>query len=366
MINELPILSIALSLLALVPGPQVWAAAGSRSQTPQILQERVRGRALVAAPSETRLELGNRTTGRITVQGWDQNVIEARAVSERGDEVLIVRQENVGSAKCVFLKADYANLDDPANDTQVLDGPPMGKTGPIVVHLEVNVPRHIELEPIRVIRSDVHISRVDTPVTVLGRASSVTLKDVGATEVHTRTGNVEIEKANGPVNVTSSSGAIRISKTKGDVTVNSIAGPVEITCLKGRANVSTAQGPIELVEVDGDVEAIAASSSIRLRGELRQDGRYILRSLSGRVEMMLPPSIKGFNATLISYSGLIESDFKLRGSSNIEPATNIEHPVTNRKVIGKYGNGSPQITLDSFEGLVKLSKVTGAPIAACK
>jgi hypothetical protein len=303
----------------------------------------------------------NRTTGRITVHGWDRDVIEAHAISDRGEEVLILAQSGDDGSREVFLKADYVNLENPETPTQALDLPPRGSDGPLQIQLEVNVPRYVELELIRVIRSDVEIIGVETPINVIGHSSNVTLKDVGSVEAHTRTGSILIENARGIADVTSSTGAIRVTDSRGAVRAVSITGAIEVRCVKGRVDVGNTQAPIELVGIDGDVEAIASSSNVRFTGPLSGDGRYYLKSMSGRVEMIVPADTRGFNATLTSYRGTVESDFSLPPKPLPQDAENAGHRLS-----GRFGNGSPQITLDSFDGLVKLTKMASTSKVSCQ
>jgi DUF4097 and DUF4098 domain-containing protein YvlB len=303
----------------------------------------------------------NRTTGRITVHGWDRDVIEAHAISDRGEEVLILAQSGDDGSRKVFLKADYVNLENPETPTQALDLPPRGSDGPLQIQLEVNVPRYVELELIRVIRSDVEIIGVETPINVIGHSSNLTLKDVGSVEAHTRTGSILIENARGIADVTSSTGAIRVANSRGAVRAVSITGAIEVSCVKGRVDVGNTQAPIELVGIDGDVEAIASSSSVRFTGPLSGDARYYLKSMSGRVEMIVPADTRGFNATLTSYRGTVESDFSLRPKPTAQDADTAGHRLS-----GRFGNGSPQITLDSFEGLVKLTKMASTSKVSCQ
>jgi hypothetical protein len=313
----------------------------------------------IAAPRSVRISLSNRTTGRIIVQGWDQETISAKAVSERGDEVVIVGQQEFDNEKRVFLKADYANLSEPSEPTKVLEYPPLSKDGgPIQIDIEVKVPRNAVLETIKVIRSNVEITGIETPTSVLGKSSNVTLKDVGPSEVHTNSGAIEIQNARGLTDVTSSSGPITITNSQGDVRATSIAGPIQIKCLKGGAYIENVQAQIELEGIEGDVQATAASGNVVFKGPLRDDGRFFLKTLTGRLEMMLPANTRGFVATLISYRGMIDSDFSLTYNS-----TAGNHPGGRR--IARYKNGSPQITLDSFEGLMKLTKITPSAIMKC-
>lgn len=321
-------------------------------------KERHHGRVNIPVNRGVRLEVDNRTTGRITLQGWDKDVIEARAVSTRGDEVLIVLQQDTPSGKLVALKADYANFDDPSHITGAVNDAPQVEGSSLQVHLEVNVPRYVEIALIEVWRSDVQVTGVETVIVVSGDRSSVMLKDVGGAEVRNGRGNVEIDGVKGVTVVGTSSGAIRVNNSRSMVRAVSIGGPIEIKCSTGRVDVSNTEAPIELVNIDGDVDAVAANSSVRYTGKLRDDGRYYLKSMSGRVEMLLPEKPSGFNATLSSYKGIVESDFKLNTKQADSDANH------NRRRSGIFGNGKAQVILDSFEGLVRLTKLAVLP--ACK
>lgn len=318
--------------------------------------------------SGVEVTLGNRSTGRITVVGWDRDVISAKAVSQRGEEALILEQSTDGPEQRVFLKADYADLESSDHAGRVLDMPPIGDDGPIQVHLEVSLPRSATIELIRVMRSNVEISNVETPLTIVGEKSSVILKHIGPAEVHTRSGNIEIEDAKGLVEVTTTSGAIRVLHARSGVQAVSIAGAIEVRCARGRVDVTNTNAPIDLYNVGGDVNAIAANSSVRFASELQQDGRYYLRSMSGRVEMILAANTPGFNATLSSYRGIVESDFPLKriqGNANKEMNPVGEKELT-RRLNGKFGKGGPQIMLDSFEGYVRLTRTAKPDPTTCK
>ncbi|MEK6283932.1 MAG: hypothetical protein AABN95_26575 [Acidobacteriota bacterium] len=318
-------------------------------------KERHHGRVSINVSRGVKIAFGNRTSGRITVKGWDRDVVEAHAVSTRGEEVVIVKTDEESSEKRLLIKADYADLDQPGAPTSRVNDPPQSDGRSLKIHLEVNVPRYAEIGLIRVWRSDLEVSGVETLVAVWGDRSSVLLKDVGAAEVRTTSGNVEIDGVNGLVAVATSSGAIRVSNSKSALRAGSIAGPIEIKCSAGRVDVSTTEAPIELVNIDADVDAIATNSSVRFTGKLRDGGRYYLKSMSGRVEMLLPANPSGFNATLSSYRGLVESDFTLITKQQASDAAH------NRRRVGTYGNGKAQITLDSFEGFVRLTRLSTIP-----
>lgn len=362
MTNRLLVLGTVLLLVSVGTGgiKRTFAQTATLSQEAAPNSDRHHGRARINAERGIKITLGNRTTGRITVNGWDRDVIEAHAVSERGDEVVIARFTEASSGKGLFLKADYANVDQPAALTTPVMSPPESEKGLLKVHFEVNVPRYIEIDLIRVWHSEVQITGVDTGITVWGDQSSVILKRVGSVMARTRSGNVEVEHTEGPVTISTTRGAVRVHKTTGNVQVVSISGPIEIKCVQGRVEVANTEAPIDLANINGEVKAAATNSSVRFTGSLHDDGRYDLKSMSGRVEMILPDNTKGFDASLSSYQGIVQSDFELKST---QPT--IEGSL-GRRLVGHFGNGKAQILLDSFEGLVRLTKAAPGTMEGCK
>jgi hypothetical protein len=378
------------SAKAQTPEPSKLPSASKVPYAPKIAQplERHLGMVSIVASHGVQVRVDNRTAGRITVHGWDREQIEAHATSERGEEVVLVDVREVEDVpERVFLKADYANLNAGEPPLQALELPPVNGDGPIRVNLEVNVPRHADIEFLRVIHSNVEITGIEKAISINGESSNLTLKDVGSVEAHTRTGAIVIENARGITDVSSSTGKISIANSRGAVRAVSLAGAIEVSCFKGRIDVSNTQAPIELKGIDGDVDAISTSSDVRFTGSLSDDGRYYLRSISGRVEVIIPTDIRGFNATLTSYRGLVESDFVIGLNPQVEgyrttiqrarrgpaarpvessSAASSDAEAAKHRLAGRFGKGGPQITLDSFQGPVKLTRIARSSIESCK
>ncbi len=345
-----------------------------------------------------KVELDNRTTGRIVVHGWDRDYIEAVATSERGTEH--VRASSVRDSsghKKVFLTADYLPsmryiekipmIPMPRTRDSVL-GPEarpsmrpdvQDKQSPMPsdadkerdrffdrrgeVHLEVKLPRYAELELISVNRSEVEVSDIETPVTVDGNRSAIKLNRVGAVEVRTGSGAVVVLGASGLVDVTTESGDVRVRDVRGDVRVLSLRGDVRTTCVRGRVNVNNTGGAVALQGIRGDADATTVNGDIYFNGALRPEGRYHLKSMSGAVEMLLGPDPPGFTALLSSYRGQIENGFSLkRVGGEKDPKQN----TSNNRLLGRHGNGQAQITLDSFDGKVKLDRAAPGTTQECK
>jgi hypothetical protein len=275
------------------------------------------------------------------------------------------------------------------------------ETRPREIHIEVRVPRYAELELIRVFRSPVEVSGVETTVVIVGERGEVRLKSVGAAEVRTRSGGVEAEDVRGLADIFTVGGPVTVRNTPGDVRARSIDGRVEVACVGGRVDVTNTDGFVSLSGIRGDVDANTTSGDISLVVAPRADGRYYLKSMTGRVEMAVASGSGGeaggggagagagsgsgagagagsgsgggrgagsgsgagpvgFNASLSSYRGSVSTDFdlKLREDTSSAPSA--------RRLVGSHGDGRAQVTLDSFEGAVRLVKASPDAARMCR
>jgi hypothetical protein len=332
-----------------------------------------------------KISVDNRTTGPIVVVGWDRDLIEASAVSDRGKEVVRANVNSDPAGKRIWLKADYSDALIPSvllpTIIQALDLPLTPYIRPGEIFLEVKVPRYAEIDLITVFRSEVLVSGVETAITVSGEKSAITLRQVGSAEVRTRSGDVEVDGSDGLVDVITTSGAILVKNAKTDVRALSLSGRIEIQCARGRVDVSNTDGPIALIGIGGDATATSTNSNVLFSGSIRADGRYYLKSMSGSVEMEAPANGPGFTVTLSSYRGGVETDFSLKtnqsatnqgnrnnSANSINPSSpnNPANKTINHRLIGRYGNGQAQVTLDSFDGTVKLRRLAAGSAKECR
>ncbi len=424
------------------------------------------GRARVKFERGAKIVVGNKTTGRIVVTGWDRDYIEATATSQNGIEyVWVGAQREATGAEKILVKADYAKPEDmdarrlaaleqrrseieqrraelemrqheieaqqqqarrsassnistssprtgaasPASSpTPANAAPPLASTATVApssspktvapariqnlpginvqitnplnmnlqiapppgferpfgdIDLEVKVPRAAEIDSIKVIRSEVEVSGVETALTIDGDRSTIKLSHVGTVEVRTRSGRVEVDNVRGLVDVITSSGQINVRQAGADVRALSISGEVAITCARGRVDVSNTDGAITLAGISGDVDATTTNSEVHFTGAIREDGRYHLKSMAGTVEMLIGEDAPGFTALLSSYRGSVKTDFQLQLK---EPAGSETRNTNGSRLIGRYGNGQAQITLDSFDGSIRLGKLAPGEAKDCR
>ena len=309
----------------------------------------------------SKIAITSRST-RVTVVGVEGENLEATATSEAGEEP--VQTQVTGDPEhpniLVFVPANHPRR--------------AGKE----VRLSVKVPRYAEIETVESREGDIEVRNIDAGVVINSGSGQVTVNGVASLKVGSRSGDLNIrnlkgdllirstsgsavvDSVGGAADVAATNGSLQVRNVTGDVRANSATGDVDIHCTKGRAEVSSASGSIILVGVAGDAEATTVSGEVIFKGVIRANGRYNFKSLSGEVEMLVQPDPPGFTATLVTYSGQVETEFRLKVD------TQLQRGPINRRIVGRYGEGQTQIKLDSFGGAVRLAKGNSAQWKECK
>ncbi|MEK6303142.1 MAG: DUF4097 family beta strand repeat-containing protein [Acidobacteriota bacterium] len=296
----------------------------------------------------------------IKVKGWDRDTVEATATGENGP-----RQ----------LKAEVTG--DPSRARVFLYVPAASKRYDRVIQILVNLPRYADIETLESQTGDIEVADLDGGVAISSGTGGVIVSRVGSLKVASRAGEIEardikgevtaktlqggivVSNVAGRVDVSATNGDIEVRNAAGDVRATSATGDVEVRCAKGRAEVSSASGSLTLIGIGGDAEASTASGDVSFKSAIRTGGNYRLKSISGEVEMTVQPDPPGFTATMITYSGEIDTAFPLKLDSGL-PAG-----AKNKQVTGRYGDGQARITLDSFSGTARIVKGAAAAMKDC-
>jgi hypothetical protein len=268
--------------------------------------------------------------GDINIAGSDRDTIEAFASNLNGLPPASVNISEASSDnKRVLTVSAVANGSDVTPQ----------------IKLVVKVPRYVELQPIYI------------------RQGSITVIDLdGGVRLRTDDGNITVRRVGSPggglVEVMAGSGNVNLSNINGDVRVVAISSNITVQCVKGDVTGRVTSGQMVVSNTDGDVEINVSSGSAFFTGAIHPERRYRLKTLSGEVSMSVPDSV-GFTAVLTSYSGQLETDFQFANDSPTPRRTN-------KRVVGKYGDGSGRIELDSFSGPVRLRKIVASSGTDCQ
>lgn len=316
--------------------------------------------------SSMKLDRGGKVTisnrfGSINVKGYDGDTVEAKATGAGGADT---------DSKPAIIKGDSSRM------RIALDGL-TGRRQGRDTEFQIRVPRYAIVEitdcqetEIEVAdidgnvsfsngRGDAHISRVGS-LSMEWQRGDVVVNDVkGRCLVKVFTGEVTINNVTGTVDASSVSGELKIINSGENVKANAVSGEVTIHCVKGRVNATAVSGSIDLMGINGDVEGETVSGEINFKGPIRADGIYRMKSMSGEVNMQIQNDAPGFTVTLMTFSGEIETAFPIKVDSAVQ------QNETNRRIIGKYGNGQTKIVLDSFSAGVRIGKGAAADLKSC-
>jgi DUF4097 and DUF4098 domain-containing protein YvlB len=241
--------------------------------------------------------------GEITVLAWNRNAVRVEATAEDRDRV-----EVATTATAVSVR------------TQGRHGPPAE------IDLKISAPPWMGLK----------VSGVHTNVKVEGIRAPISVETVE--------GEVGINGGDGLVSLRSVQGSVSLRNAKGRISVNSVNEDVDVANSSGEVVAETVNGEITLQIIDAaTVDANTVNGDISYAGPIRSGGRYSFSTHNGDITLTVAEATSA-SVAVSTYNGEFESEFPvpLQGT---------------RKGKGfnfTLGSGSAQVTLESFQGTIKL------------
>lgn len=192
----------------------------------------------------------------------------------------------------------------------------------------LTVPRWLPLE----------LSGTETDIVVEGTDASITASTID--------GDVTIRGGRGQVTVSSIEGDVSVDGANAEITATSVDGDVTVSSSTGNVSTQSIDGSIELTDVTASaVKASTVDGDIYFRGPIQANGRYGLTTHDGDVTLVAGRGINA-NITVSTFAGEFESDF---------PVT-IQGTTQRERFSFTLGTGSAQITLEAFDGTIRLQR----------
>jgi hypothetical protein len=179
------------------------------------------------------------------------------------------------------------------------------------------------------VSGDVHASDLTGGLTVGTTSGEVKLNDI--------TGKLNIESISG--DVTLEDGKIdgaTVSTTSGEVTLDGVAGALKLTSVSGDIRVRDAH--------DGQLDLSATSGEIEYEGSLASASANTLDSISGDIHLRLPED-SGFRLDASTVSGDLSSEFELRDGA-----------AARRSLSGIAGTGAATLTIGTTSGDIEIER----------
>jgi hypothetical protein len=246
--------------------------------------------------------------GEVTVRAWNRNAVRVEAATPGRHRVEISTSPTSVSVR-----------------TQGRHGPPSE------LDLRISVPAWMPLN-LSGVNTDTRIDGVRAPISV-----------------ETVEGEVNVTGGNGLISLRSVQGSVTLRGANGRISVNSVNEDVQVTNSSGEIRAETVNGEIILDRVNAaTVDASTINGDITYAGPIANGGRYTLSTHNGDIVLTFPEGSNA-NVAVSTFNGEFESEFPVPLSGT-------------RKGKGFnfiLGNGSAQVTLESFQGTIELVRPGG-------
>jgi DUF4097 and DUF4098 domain-containing protein YvlB len=175
------------------------------------------------------------------------------------------------------------------------------------------------------VQGEVFANTVRGDIVIKGGTGIITAKSVE--------GEVQVEGARGKVNVSSVNEKIRITDTSGDITAESVNGSITMTGTDAKS-----------------VDASTVNGTITFEGKLADGGHYNFSTHNGDLLLGVPENANA-TFTIRTYQGSFSTDLPLEGVSRADIQRG-------RRVTTTLGNGSADVSLESFGGVIRVRRGT--------
>lgn len=156
----------------------------------------------------------------------------------------------------------------------------------------------------------------------------------GRVWVHSGTGDVAVEQADGPVRVRAGAGALRLGRTSGGLTARSGSGDIELDSIGEPSTVAASSGSVRIGVVTADLTVRTGSGDVSVSEAVR--GRLELVTGSGDVRVGVRTGV-GAAIDLSSRTGDVRSELPISDS----PPEDSEPRLSVR---GRTGSGDALVT----------------------
>jgi hypothetical protein len=298
----------------------------------------------VSLAKDGKVTLAN-ITGSIDVKSWDKGEVKINALKISKASTLSEAKENADSVKILVKKE--------GNTLRIKTEYPeereiwRRKSLNVSVNYSLMIPAKASAN-IANVTGNVDLENIGGSAKVEAVTGNATLeKNGGAVKVEVVTGAVVVRKADKGVDCETVTGKIDIQNITGDAFLKAVTGKVTASQIKGSIKVNVVTGRVDLSEVSeaSFVDVDIVTGSVIYDGKIYRDGRYTLKTHTGRIEMILPAD-SGFDLEANTFSGEIESDFDIK----------ISGKISRKRISGVVNEGGALVKLSTFSSNIYLKK----------
>jgi DUF4097 and DUF4098 domain-containing protein YvlB len=192
------------------------------------------------------------------------------------------------------------------------------------------------------------------PIKVEGTYNFVTMDGVqGEVFANTVRGDIVIKGGTGIITAKSVEGEVQVEGARGKVNVSSVNEKIKITDTSGEITAESVNGGITMTGIDSkSVDASTINGNIVFEGKLADGGHYSFDTHNGDLSLGVPENANA-TFTIRTYQGSFSTDLPLDGVSR----AGIQR---GRRVTTTLGNGSADVSLETFGGSIRVRRGTAA------
>ena len=305
--------------------PILWLVAGSLAVIPPAAaSDSVLEREVVQGD---RLEVRN-YRGSIRIVAWDRDQLRVEAEHPSDEEILLDRR----GSRWLLVPASWQR-DSAAFEIRLPDVARVRVVGqePHRVDFVISMPAHMA-----VVAESPH-----GQILVEGA--------VGPVDLTSMLGDLTVTGGAGPTRIRSMTGRIEIRRTGGRTTIEGASGQVLAGESSGELRIETTWGDVLLEELEiADLDVTTLNGDIELQGPLTPGGRYDLSTHGGNVELSL--------------AGTVDAQFAVRAlRGSFETGLPIDPPPEKNRADFALGDGSARVRLESFSGRISIDRAAPDP-----
>jgi hypothetical protein len=279
----------------------------AQAQAPSTLREQPRIDETVPAPRGSRLTINN-YAGEVIIHTWDKDSVRVVARHQSRMRVNIRSGPNLVAIGSTGTRGPQGSVD-------------YDITAPAWMSIRIEgTYNFITLEGVQ---GEVFANTVRGDVIIKGGNGAITAKSVE--------GEVQVDGARGKINVSSVNEKIRISNTSGEIAAESVNGGITMTGMDATS-----------------VDASTVNGTIVYEGRLADGGHYSFGTHNGDVSLGVPENANA-TFTIRTYRGSFSTDLPLQGVDRRD----VER---GRRVTTTLGNGSADVSLETFGGAIRLRR----------
>jgi DUF4097 and DUF4098 domain-containing protein YvlB len=192
------------------------------------------------------------------------------------------------------------------------------------------------------------------PIKVEGTYNFVTMDGVqGEVFANTVRGDIVIKGGTGIITAKSVEGEVQVEGARGKVNVSSVNEKIKITDTTGEITAESVNGGITMTGIDSkSVDASTVNGNIVFEGRLADGGHYSFDTHNGDLSLGVPENANA-TFTIRTYQGSFSTDLPLDGVSRADIQRG-------RRVTTTLGNGSADVSLETFGGSIRVRRGTAA------